>query len=211
MSQKKRRIFFDLDFTLYDTHAFMSDLRANMLRQGFPDEAIQAGFDKFNDIGYSFELHLEMMGCRPDLIPVCANELLYHLSHGMKYLLPGVFDGLVGLADHSELHLLTFGFPEFQRAKFSGLQEVAGLFTECHYVWKGESKGDVIARFDDDVENWFVDDSPGHLHDGCAKAPKIKAARMCWPQFQLKYDARDHLWWDVVRSLDEFVELIKRS
>ncbi|MFA5186237.1 MAG: hypothetical protein WC551_07150 [Patescibacteria group bacterium] len=211
MSNKTHRIFFDLDFTLYDTVALMDDLRRNLERFGASRSAIDAGFDQLNESGYSLENHLTLLLCPERLIPERVLELQYHLSHGKKYLMPGVFDGLVGLADNCDIHLLTFGFPQYQRSKFAGLQEIAGIFRDSHFVWKDEKKGDVIRGFGSDVVTWFLDDSPAHLEDACQKAPWVKAVRMMWPEFKLKPDNRDHIHWDVVRSFDEFVALVKRG
>jgi len=211
MSKKTRRIFFDLDFTLYDTAALMDDLRRDLERFGASRSAIDAGFDRLNESGYSFESHLILLLCPERLIPERANELQFHLSHGQKYLMPGVFDGLVGLADADELHLLTFGFPQYQRAKFAGLKELAGIFRDSHFVWRDERKGDVIRSFGPDVETWFLDDSPAHLEDVGQKAPWAKIVRIAWPQFSPKPYPGDHIRWDVVRSFDEFVALVKRG
>jgi len=210
--ETKRRIFFDLDFTLYHTAWLMADLRKGMVRLGYPAEAIDAGFDQLNDVGYSLEGHLRLLGHPEDDIPARANELQFHLSYGQKYLMPGVFDGLVLLTVASELHLLTFGYQPYQRAKFAGLNELAGtVFADSHFVWKDETKGDVIARFGNKMETWFVDDSPAHLEGACRKAPWVKAVRMMWPDFNIRLDPGDHIRWDVACSFEEFIALVKRS
>jgi hypothetical protein len=117
----------------------------------------------------------------------------------------------VGLADNCELHLLTFGFPQYQRSKFAGLQEIAGIFGDSHFVWRDERKGDVIRGFGSDVETWFLDDSPAHLEDVDQKAPWAKIVRIAWPQFNPRPYPGDIIRWDVVRSFEDFIALIKRN
>jgi FMN phosphatase YigB (HAD superfamily) len=210
--ETKRRIFFDLDCTLYNTGWLMADLRKDILKLGYPAELIDAGFDQLNDVGYSLEGHLRLLGHPEDDIPDRANELQFHLSYGQKYLMPGVVDGLVLLKVASELHLLTFGYQPYQRAKFAGLKELAGtVFADAHFVWKGETKGEVIARFGRETETWFLDDSPQHLEDACQKAPWIKAVRIMWPDFNPRPHFGDHIRWDVVRNFEEFIALVKRN
>ncbi len=208
---KETRIYYDLDFSLYHTAELMADLRNDLQRMGYVAAAIDEAFEQLNDVGYSLEGHLRLLGHREDDIPARANELQFYLSHGEKYLMPGVYDGLIDLSLRADQHLLTFGFPQYQQAKFSGLGDTALSFHGAHFVWKGDKKGDVIANAGQAGTVWFLDDSPAHLEDACQKAPWVKAVRMMWPEFKLKPDNRDHIHWDVVRSFDEFVALVKRG
>ncbi len=208
---KAVRIYYDLDFTLYDTAQLMANLRQDLRRMGYSAESIDAGFDQLNDVGYSLEGHLRLLGHREEDIPYRANELQYHLTYGHKYLLPGVFDGLGMLSHAAEQFLLTFGFPPYQQNKFFGLGEARLWFQGKHYVWKGETKGDVIVQAGQAETVWFLDDSIAHLEDVCQKAPWTKVVRIAWPQFNPKPYPGDHIRWDVVRSFDEFVALVKRS
>lgn len=205
------RIFFDLDFTLYDTALLMTDLRSDLERLGYSDRAITEGFECLNDVGYSFEGHLRLLGHPEADIQEVADDLGRRLRRGKKYLLPGAFDCLADLQAVAELHLLTFGYPFYQRAKFAGLAETVGLFADSHFIWKGESKGDVIARFGAERETWFVDDSPAHLEDACRKAPWVKAVRMLWPGFNVRLAPGDHIRWEMVRSFDELFALVRKS
>lgn len=208
---KRKRIFLDLDFTLYDTARLMVDLSRDLQRMGYSAEAVEIGFSQLNDVGYSLEGHLCLLGHPQDSVQERANELRYHLSYGQKYLLPGVFDGLGRLAFSSDLYLLTFGFPPYQQAKFSGLGETTIYFQGANFVWKDEPKGDVVAQAGRGDDVLFLDDSPGHLEDACQKAPWVKAVRILWPQFKPKSDPRDHIRWDIVRSFEEFVALVERD
>ncbi|MBI5654250.1 hypothetical protein HZC53_01150 [Candidatus Uhrbacteria bacterium] len=210
MSQKTRRIFFDLDFTLYDTAALMENLRNDLERLGYSRCAIDAGFDQLNDAGYSLEGHLRLLGHPEGKVQERANELRFHLSYGTKYLLPGVHDLLCKLRDNSELHLLTFGYPPYQQAKFAGLEGLASVFADAHYVWNDGSKGEVIARFDPEDESWFLDDSLSHLEDVCQKAPWAKVIRVAWPQFKPRLFPGDHIRWDVASSAEDIAKLLGR-
>jgi len=202
----QRRFFFDFDLTLYDTEAFMADIRHALRRLGSSDERIDQGFTKLNASGYSFEAHLRLLGYPEVVVRQTSDRLHGLLSRGERYLLPGVCRGLYKLRRRGyECSLLTFGYPPFQRQKWEGVPVLHKHFIETHFVWREKTKGDVLNDY-----HWlpfvFCDDSPQHLLDARRKIQgSVCLIRFMWPRFNQQPHPEDGKTWQVISSFDEFV------
>ncbi|MDQ7814270.1 MAG: haloacid dehalogenase-like hydrolase [Patescibacteria group bacterium] len=209
MKSAHTRIFFDFDLTLYDTEAFMADIRHALRRLGSSDEQVNRGFTELNASGYSFEAHLRLLGYPEVVVRQTSDRLHGLLSRGEKYLLPGVRRGLSRLRRRgNECSLLTYGFPVFQEAKWQGVSVLHKHFARTHYVWRDSTKGDVLSKYYD-IPLMFCDDSPEHLLDARRKIRgSICLIRFMWPQFNLQPHPEDGKTWQVVTSMDELAKAL---
>ena len=130
-----------------------------------------------------------------------------HLAQGFPRLLPGVYEGIQRLSARTECRLLTYGFPSYQQEKMSGLGDFRRFFTEEHYVWNEETKGDVLFAFNAPT-TIFLDDSARFLSDVQQKAPSVRCVRMDSAQVPAGSLPEDGSRWPVVRSFAEFEDLL---
>lgn len=201
----------DMDQTFYNPHAPFKRVMAELQRYGFAPGRIEATLAEANNRGYSFELHLRLLGVDPTPASVFARRWANYYADGARFLLPGVERGVHDLHVRHRLRLVTFGDTIFQRRKFDNLPEAFQLrFVATHYVL--ELKGPTLARIADEVgpdeEVVFADDSASHLLSVRKHAPRVRCVRMMWPQFNLQPHPGDGVEWQVATNFDELVNLL---
>lgn len=206
----KKRCYFDLDRTLYDTDGMMEGIRTDLVGLGSSLADVDRVRDELGVEGYSFEGHLLRLGFAPDVVERKAAEYRSLQRAGDRYLYADVERGMDRLRGVCECHLLTYGFPEYQRHKFHGIQVLQPHFAATHYVWRGQTKGDIVcAERQDGREDWVLDDSVPQLEDIAAKAPRARLVRMCRPGTVPHDHPDDGVRWRVVRDLASFAQLLE--
>lgn len=203
------RIFIDLDYTLYRTDALIAHIVTDLELLGFDREAIKQAQTAASKEGYSFDRHLSHLGVQKPLLRSRRNAYQQLLEEGDFFLLPAVQEGLDRLQRQAKLHLLTYGRPSYQRRKVRGIQSLKGLFTTEHYIWQEKTKGDVIRKYGDECQTFFLDDLSTHLEDACKKAPWTTCIRMQWPVFSHNPHPLDEVTWRVIHSFETFVTLVE--
>lgn len=205
----KRRVFLDLDYTLYDTDAMIRLVRADMETLGVERGEIDRAQAIATREGYSFFRHLKLLRLPATTIRERNRTYRQLLATGDRFLLPHVHEGLKRLQEDSELHLLTYGRPSYQRCKVRGIGCLRDVFTSEHYIWRYLTKGDVIRRYGNECPTFFLDDVSTHLEDVYRKAPLVTRVRMEWPHFPNTPHRLDEVAWQVVHSFETFVAIVK--
>ncbi|HWQ99490.1 MAG TPA: hypothetical protein VN397_01430 [Candidatus Methylomirabilis sp.] len=175
---QRPRIFFDLDHTLYDTDAMLSPIVEDAVRLGASENVVRTAIRHAGRTGFTFEAVLARLGHPPDVVEQRALVYRQRLAEGNAFLYPGVTESLQRIALRADCVLLTYGYPPFQEEKFSSVTDLHPVFLDRHFVWAGQTKGDVIRSYGDDRPAWFVDDAPEHLEDALQKAPWTMCIRM---------------------------------
>ena len=208
MSESKKRVFLDFDYTLYDTDAMMVSVQKDMENLGADLPTIIGVQNQLCDEGYSFERHLELLGFSLEIVTQRSDQYRKMLNDGDRFLYAGVRSGMENLVQIAECHLLTFGYPPYQKHKVDGVLALRDAFAVQHYVWRDKSKGDVIGQYTDDVDTYFLDDKIDHIQDVMQKAPQVKCVRIDWLNDEAKILANDNPC-GVVTSFVEFVTMVK--
>ena len=119
----------------------------------------------------------------------------------------GVVPALERVSKVADLVLVTYGYPPYQIEKYRHLTDLHPLITECHFVWRGITKGDVIRSYGRQRPSVFWDDSPSHLLDVKSKSPLTVCVRAMWPQFG-PYSNPDDARWPTTDSAEKFADLV---
>lgn len=208
----KRRIYFDLDRTLYDTNRMVEVIRADMIRMGNAPAEVDRCKTMLNRTGYTFEDHLRCLGYVGKTIVAKADEFRLIQADGNRFLYPEVVGALPRLKELGEFHLLTSSVPAYQRHKFESILALSPYFTKTHYVWGDQTKGDVVREARrEGVDDWVIDDSVPQLEDIRVKAPSAHLVRMCRPDTACTPHPGDGLNWSIVHDLNEFVQLLEAT
>ncbi len=205
----KKRAFIDLDDTLYDSNRMFDPIRADMIALGHPPEEVDRHAITLSAEGYSFERHLRALGHPPAFVEEKKKGYYAVLARGDHFLFPGIARDLRTLACVSDCHLLTYGDPAFQMHKATHIPSLQRSFTRMHYVWRQQTKGEVIRSMGRHMAVWFLDNEPNHLLDAREKAPWAQPVRMCWPETHQRPHEGDGTLWPVVSSFSEFVQLVE--
>ncbi len=205
----KKRAFIDLDDTLYDSSRMFDPIRTDMIALGHSSEEVDRHGLTLSAEGYSFERHLRLLGHPADFIDRKRHEYYAVLAQGDRFLFPNVARDLRNLACTSDCHLLTYGDPAFQMYKATHISSMQRSFVRMHYVWRQQTKGDVLRSMGRHGAVWFLDNDSGHLLDAHKKAPWVRPVRMCWPETNQRPHEGDGSLWPVVTSFSEFVQLVE--
>lgn len=115
------QVYIDFDYTLFDTNAmregFIYALDFAVTREQFV-EAEQALWDK-KGVLYTLEKHAEELAKKTDKATIGQIEEIMSsklLDHGFESLYPDAISFLENNKEH-DLHIITFGDPEWQREK----------------------------------------------------------------------------------------------
>lgn len=205
-----RLFVLDMDQSFYNPHAPFARVMAELRAHGFAANRIEGTLTEANARGYSFELHLELLGVPDQAARVYARRWAQNYEDGSRFLLPGVESAIATLPPEDRVMLVTFGDERFQRQKWDGLPEAfRERFVATHFVL--EPKGPTLARIAAQArpgeEVIFADDSPSHLFSTRQHAPGVRCVRMMWPQFGLKAHEGDGVEWRVATNIDELVRL----
>ena len=209
-SERRVRAFFDLDCALLNTHALMDPIVDDLVFCDFPQEAILDARNRAVELGYTFELHLKLLGVPEEKISERARFYYEFLNdRGNQLLYPGVPALIERLFQRGiPCELVTSGVPEFQIAKFKGLTRISSYFTACHFLWKGAPKANTIrARLLEGERGVFTDDSTCWLDHPLLE--RLTRVRMMWPQNpEARPHPKDGVDWQVARSAEELEQII---
>ncbi len=208
---KKRTVsFLDLDRTLYRTDQFLHRIRTDLLGLGYTLEQIDSPIASLSRMGeYTLERHLQVLGVAPEHFDGCITRYQSLQQQGDVFLYDDVLPVLPQLATVSDCALLTFGHPEYQRDKFSGIGSIQPFFKRRHYVHRPHTKGEVIRRYSSRAKTWFLDDSPEQLIDVHKKSPSTSLVRIMRPMDELPAHSGDGSIWKVVTTFPAFVDLVE--
>ena len=205
-----RLLVLDMDQTFYNPQAPFRAVMAELRAAGFAQERVEATLAIANERGYSFEVHLELLGVPRVAAEVYVRKWRKNYQDGRRFLLPGVESAILALPRSVRVMLVTFGDERFQRQKWDGLPGAfRARFAATHFVLelKGPTLARIAAEAHADEEIIFADDSPSHLLSTRQHAPRVRCVRMMWPQFGLKAHEGDGVEWPVVTTIDELVRL----
>ncbi len=205
-------IFFsDFDNFWYSWQAMLAPVLEELTRIGIRTEDLKRATKIANAEGFTFESWFVSMGIKEDKLPELVQTAEYQLMQGDSFLHPGSHEVVERTKRFLDHILLTFGNPIYQRRKWQGTPEFRRHFKDARFVFRRETKGDIIASYGESVADivLFGDDSPGHLIDTRVKAPWTRLVRMMHPELNLKPHAWDGVEWDVVSSTHELEEWLK--
>ena len=208
---RKRRFFFDLDRTLYDTDAVTQSIHQDLCEAGHHAEDVKRHAASLHESGYSFERHMQLLGIPTEEIACKADTLRAHFLNGNRYLYPDVLLGIEYLKHLGECILLTFGDPAFQGEKVNGINLIQSNFTVTHFVWLDRKKSDVIRRYGQHAETWFFENDPKHLEDVRIHTPWVKCVRIARERLPFVPHPLDGKQWPVVETLDGFIRLVEEA
>lgn len=201
-------VFLDLDFTLYDTDSLIQLINEKLAAMGHDLADVKRHVNELNDIGFSFPRLLERLGHTPAMAAVASPEFERLLALGNCLLMDGVVPALERVAKVADLVLVTYGYPPYQIEKYRHLTDLHPLITECHFVWRGITKGDVIRSYGRQRPLVFWDDSPSHLADVKSKSPLTVCVRAMWPAFKPAAHVEDGQRWRTVDTVEKFADLV---
>lgn len=208
----RKRGYFDLDLTLYDTERMIEMIRNDMIELGSSKSEIDQINAELSAIGYTFEEHLSRLSYPPEIVRARADTYRRIQANGDRFLYPDVIHWVEKLKQLCECHLLTYGFPSYQQHKFEGIKALQPHFTRMHYVWRGQTKGDIVhGAQEEGVEDWVLDDSIVQLLDMQLKAPHARLVRMRRPHVITQDHPSDGVDWRVVSDLASFAHLMEAS
>lgn len=202
----KRRWFFDLDHTLYNTNILSVMIHEYLLALGSSKSEIIRTERALNKTGYSFAHHLEMLGYVPSVVAREEASMFRLLDAGDQMLFPGVCRVLQELCRTDECNVLTFGYPSFQMKKYAGTTEIHPYITDAHFVWRERTKGQVIAVYGAASQTRFVDDSAEQLLSVAKHSPQTELFRIMWPQSRRAAHPLDNVRWRVIHSIEELLK-----
>lgn len=136
-------IFLDYDHCLANTDQLVRDLRRALEAEGLSDELWNRTIDEAVEAGYTPESHLDALlnaghqltGGREYALEVAYRHLESNGLNGHRYIFPDVMPWMVmSQAVKCKVVLVSFGHPEWQRAKTSCLTPFIdrALFTRTH-------------------------------------------------------------------------------
>lgn len=200
------RVFYDLDRTLYDDDRMKADVWDDLIRGGIPRERVDAAYAATAAEGFTFERHLRKLGLPENVVRSKADQF-YGWFRDERFLYPDVAPEFERQGERSESILLTYGYPPYQMMKFEGLASINRRFKNRHYVWRNETKGDIIRGYGEHPQTVFVDDEPKHLEDVLRKAPCVHAVRIVRRSDAPSHQNDAHVW-PVIHSLDELDKIL---
>lgn len=206
--QTRPVVFFDLDFTLYDTDVLIAGIAGKLLAMGHAKEEIDQQVLAMNEFGFSFTRLLGAMGHSQALSEALTPEFEQLLASGNKLLLDGAVEAVGRVSEIADCVLLTYGYPPYQIEKYRHLTQLHDLMTECHFVWRGTSKGNVVRGYGPNRAKAFYDDGPPHLADVKNHDPATLCVRAMWPQFCMKPHPEDGNLWQTATSASLFADMI---
>lgn len=200
------QIYLDMDDTFYNWRAMLEPIREDLRQRGYTDEQFDHALEKANARGFSFYGFLLLLGLDDRRAYADSFELDRHISCGMCYTFPSVSSVLYQMSKIADLHLLTFGYKPYQRAKWAGLDRLHQSFTTTNFVYNDRTKGEVIAssEYSEDLVI-FCDDNPRELLDVRAKAPWCKCVRMRHRTIPSEDHPCDGIQWAVVHDMHELL------
>jgi phosphoglycolate phosphatase-like HAD superfamily hydrolase len=186
------KIFFDFDDVLFNTGAFVDETRKVFERYGVSEELYRETYVSSRQLGndflkvYGLDIHLDMLR---DIVPGFDAEavrkgVMEELSDTRAYVFPDVGPLLETLrSEGAELYVVSFGRPEFQRAKIgnSGLEKylqgvMAGLEEKSGMLEK------VLGADGENEPVWFVDDQPKFIQEVKLRFPYVRTVQVCRPE-----------------------------
>lgn len=202
--------FLDLDRTLYQTDSLLKIIREDLITRGYAVNEIDQHITELSHAGeYTFERHLRLLGMSGDELTLCVTHYRELQQRGDTLLYNDVLPALPRLAHLSACELLTFGQPEYQRDKFSGISSIQPYFRRQHYVHHNRTKGDVIRHVASNIKTWLLDDSPAQLLDVRQKSPTTQLVRIMRSMDRPSPHLGDGTIWHVVPNFEAFVNLVE--
>jgi|GEM_PF-6638548 len=201
-------VFLDLDRTLYDTGALVAAAYDKLRAMGHDSADIERCMNELNDIGFSFSHLLERLGHSSAMAAVVTPEFERMLTGGNGLLMEGVLPALQRISKVADCILVTCGYPPYQIEKYRHLSELHPLITECHFVWRSMTKGDVIRGYGVNRPSAYFENSTTHLADVKAKSPLTVCVRAMWFMFKPVAHPDDGRLWQTVDSIGKFADLV---
>lgn len=175
------KIFLDFDDTLFNTRAFIEDMKGVFEECGIPKnlfnrsyQEVKIGFGE-TERTYDFDVHLRKLKESVSFDEIYLREKIQaFVADSARYLFPDVVKFISFLKDRGcSLFILSFGTSEFQREKIVG--SGLGAFVEKIIITSDEKEKALQKEvFSDDKEVWFFDDRMKYVESVKRVFPGIK-------------------------------------
>lgn len=205
------KIFFDLDYTLFDTGKLKARLQQALAKEGV-DEAlfVKTYKDSKNNLFYEPKLQLELI---EKLVPAVSakktEQILQEiLDESSNFLYQDAVPFLQKWHKKLNLNLLTFGNEDFQREKVKRAG-IESFFNEI-FVVQDVKKAEILKRLLDNREKiLLVDDNPADLAEAKESFPELVTAIRIKREKAKYSDIPDSPGFDFsIQSLKELEEII---
>lgn len=175
------QIYLDFDNCLYNTRATIEKMLEILSEFNISNEKISQKVEEIVPHGFTFEKLLSSLNIEPhqELI-----QKLYSIAN-QDYLFDDCLEVIAELSQKADIHLLSFGHPDFQNHKWQSCQKLHPYFKTVNFVLE-ISKGDFLAtKKDSDSDFIFVDDKLYELTDVDQKASFVNTFQIIrYPETQ---------------------------